>query len=177
MGLHMEDAASRRPRASNTSNNNQGEATMSFGTQVISIPSTQRRLLATALATLAPFVAHATEDASPAAPDDAADKGKNLAELDTVSVEGQNAEEPASPKFTAPLLDTPRSVTVIPQSVIQDTNSTTLLDALRTVPGITFGAGEATETRLASTAEEIFLARYDANGKLLWAKRAINAPL
>jgi hypothetical protein len=41
---------------------------------------------------------------------------------------------------------------------------------------ITFGVGESTETRLASTSDEIFLARYDANGKLLWAKRAINAP-
>jgi hypothetical protein len=41
---------------------------------------------------------------------------------------------------------------------------------------ITFGVGEVTETRLASTGEEIFLARYDANGKLLWAKRAISAP-
>ncbi|RAO77944.1 TonB-dependent siderophore receptor [Dyella jiangningensis] len=47
-----------------------------------------------------------------------------------------------SPKFTAPLLDTPRSVTVIPQEIIQQTAATSLLDVLRQVPGITFGAGE-----------------------------------
>jgi hypothetical protein len=41
---------------------------------------------------------------------------------------------------------------------------------------ITFGVGQATETRLASTDDEIFLARYDAEGGLLWAKRAIAAP-
>lgn len=41
---------------------------------------------------------------------------------------------------------------------------------------ITFGIGEATETRLASTSEEIFLARYDAAGALLWARRTIAAP-
>jgi hypothetical protein len=41
---------------------------------------------------------------------------------------------------------------------------------------ITFGVGEPTETRLASTGDEIFLARYDSDGGLLWAKRAITAP-
>ena len=45
-------------------------------------------------------------------------------------------------KFVAPLLDTPKSVSVISQQLIQDTQVTTLADALRTVPGITLGAGE-----------------------------------
>ncbi len=47
-----------------------------------------------------------------------------------------------NPVFTAPLLDTPKSVVIIPQAVIQQTNSISLTDALRTVPGITFGAAE-----------------------------------
>jgi catecholate siderophore receptor len=63
-------------------------------------------------------------------------------ELDTVNVQGQRAAAASTPKFTAPLLDTPRAVTVIPQQVLQETATTNLLDALRTVPGITFGAGE-----------------------------------
>jgi catecholate siderophore receptor len=50
--------------------------------------------------------------------------------------------EPASTKFTAPLIDTPKSVTVISQALIAETGSVTLVDALRTVPGITFNAGE-----------------------------------
>lgn len=63
-------------------------------------------------------------------------------DLDTITVQGQRLPKASTPKFTAPLIDTPRSVTVIPQQVIQDAGATTLLEALRTVPGITFGAGE-----------------------------------
>ena len=51
-------------------------------------------------------------------------------------------DRPDSPKYTAPLVDTPRSITVIGEQVLKDTASTTLTEALRTVPGITFGAGE-----------------------------------
>ncbi|HZV09644.1 MAG TPA: TonB-dependent receptor, partial [Novosphingobium sp.] len=40
------------------------------------------------------------------------------------------------------LVDTPRSITVISHQLLEDTNSTTLSEALRTVPGITLGAGE-----------------------------------
>jgi catecholate siderophore receptor len=45
-------------------------------------------------------------------------------------------------KFTAPLLDTPKSVTVVSKGLIQATGATSLVEALRTVPGITFNAGE-----------------------------------
>ena len=69
------------------------------------------------------------------------------AELSPVTVEGASirdykSDEASSPKFTAPLLDTPRSVTVINSEVLRDSGSTSLQDALRVVPGITFGAGE-----------------------------------
>src|SRR5438067_4765927 len=47
-----------------------------------------------------------------------------------------------NPKFTAPLLDTPKSVTVVPAEVLSQTAASSLTDALRTVPGITIGAGE-----------------------------------
>ncbi|RYD89262.1 MAG: TonB-dependent receptor, partial [Sphingomonadales bacterium] len=42
----------------------------------------------------------------------------------------------------APLLDTPRSIVVVDKQVIKQTGAATLVDALRTVPGITFGAAE-----------------------------------
>lgn len=61
--------------------------------------------------------------------------------LDGVKVQS-TVVNTTSPKFTAPLLDTPRSVTVVPQAIIQQTAATSLLDVLRQVPGITFGAGE-----------------------------------
>ncbi len=46
-------------------------------------------------------------------------------------------------KFVAPLRDTPRSITVIPEELIKQTNATTFADALKTVPGITFLGGDA----------------------------------
>lgn len=58
------------------------------------------------------------------------------------AVNAYKAEEVSSPKYTAPLIDTPKSVTVIPAQVMQDIAATSLQDALRTVPGITFLAGE-----------------------------------
>lgn len=50
--------------------------------------------------------------------------------------------ESESIKFTAPLLDTPRSVTIIPQATIEERGARSLMDVLRTTPGITFGSGE-----------------------------------
>jgi catecholate siderophore receptor len=59
-----------------------------------------------------------------------------------VDEEGYHAETVSSPKATAPLVDTPRSITVLPAQLIQDSGSASLVEALRLVPGITFGAGE-----------------------------------
>ncbi|SNR64897.1 catecholate siderophore receptor [Methylobacillus rhizosphaerae] len=57
-------------------------------------------------------------------------------------VEGYKVNRASSTKFTAPLLDTPKSVTVLTEDLIRDQGATTFEQALRTVPGITFGAGE-----------------------------------
>ncbi|MCE7532398.1 TonB-dependent receptor [Acinetobacter nosocomialis] len=56
--------------------------------------------------------------------------------------ESLKVDQSANAKFVAPLLDTPKSVSVISKQLIEDTKVTTLSDALRTVPGITLGAGE-----------------------------------
>lgn len=61
---------------------------------------------------------------------------------DTAESESYQVERAQSSKYTAPLIDTPRSVTVVPQQVLKDSNALSLQDALRTVPGITMGAGE-----------------------------------
>ena len=58
-----------------------------------------------------------------------------------VIVEGQRTD-PESPKYTAPLLDTPQTITVVPREVIEQQNLLNLRDVLSTLPGITFGAGE-----------------------------------
>lgn len=70
------------------------------------------------------------------------------AQLPAISVEGQKpaegykVDESASPKFTAPLLDTPKSVTIITQELIQERGATSMSEVLRTTPGISLGAGE-----------------------------------
>lgn len=47
-----------------------------------------------------------------------------------------------SPKYTEPLRDTPQTITVIPESVIQAQGATTLRDVLKNVTGISIQAGE-----------------------------------
>lgn len=61
---------------------------------------------------------------------------------DDVIVTAERMRRDADPKDVAPLLDTPRSIVELPAEVIQQTGSVSLQDALRTVPGITFGAAE-----------------------------------
>lgn len=58
------------------------------------------------------------------------------------AVEVVARERPASPKYTEPLLDTPQSITVIPERVLEEQGATTLRDALRNVTGISIQAGE-----------------------------------
>ncbi|MGX1018187.1 catecholate siderophore receptor [Pseudomonas sp. Y3 TE3536] len=92
----------------------------------------------------------------------------NAVTLDATSVNGKaeqastdyKVEKASSQKYTAPLVDTPRSVTVIPQQVIKDTNALSLQDALRTVPGITFGAGEGGNPQ----GDRPFIRGFDAQG-------------
>ena len=62
--------------------------------------------------------------------------------LRTGGGEGYNVGQGSSPKQTAPLLNTPQTVTVIPGTIIQERQATTLVEALRNTPGITFDAGE-----------------------------------
>ncbi len=56
--------------------------------------------------------------------------------------ESLKVDQSANSKFVAPLKDTPKSVSILSQKLIKDTNSNTLLEALRYEPGITLGAGE-----------------------------------
>lgn len=106
-----------------------------------------RQLLATTaigLTILGAAPASAAETTPPKA-DEASQKSEETVELPALSVEGQagyKTDVSASDKFTAPLLDTPKSITIIPQEVIQQSAATTLVDALRFTPGITMGMGE-----------------------------------
>lgn len=66
---------------------------------------------------------------------------------ETVIIQGQRPEDykvdvPSLSRLTQPLLDTPQSIDVISDQVLQDRGISSLNDALRSVPGISLGAGE-----------------------------------
>jgi catecholate siderophore receptor len=68
--------------------------------------------------------------------------------LPTVQVEGAaeqgyNVQESSLTRLPKPLVDTPQSVTVIPEQVLEEQRVTTVREALRNVSGITISAGEA----------------------------------
>jgi catecholate siderophore receptor len=84
------------------------------------------------------FIASAPANAADAGGDGAAGDG---ADGPDILVTGQR-EHRLGAKEVAPPLDTPRSVVIVDSETIRQTGSATLADALRTVPGITFGAAE-----------------------------------
>ncbi|MBQ0755240.1 MAG: TonB-dependent siderophore receptor [Gammaproteobacteria bacterium] len=102
----------------------------------------QRRVLASAisvaLATGAGLARAETQDGGAV---------ESAAVLPTISVEGTQAEsfkaeKASNPQYTAPLLDTPQTIHVVPAAVIEEREATTLRDVLRNVPGISMQAGE-----------------------------------
>lgn len=85
------------------------------------------------------------------------------ATLSTVTVQESampsfKTETAPSAKFTAPLLDTPKTVQVINEEVIKQTGATSLQEALKATPGITFGNGEGSNP----TGDQPFIRGADA---------------
>ncbi len=64
------------------------------------------------------------------------------AELDAVQVEGHALPAPSSPKLTEPLLETPKSITIVPAEMMRQQGVSSLREALGNVPGISLQAGE-----------------------------------
>lgn len=62
--------------------------------------------------------------------------------LPEVAVQSQRNREVSSPKFTAPLVDTPQTIAVIPRQLFDQQGAQNLTEVLRNTPGITFNAGE-----------------------------------
>ncbi|MDP3846319.1 MAG: TonB-dependent siderophore receptor [Pseudomonas sp.] len=99
----------------------------------------QRRLLATAIGLAIASVGNFAMAA----------ESKTALQLDSLTVEGKadkgksyKVEQASSTKYTATLLDTPQTITVIPEAVIKEQNALSLRQVLGNVSGITFGAGE-----------------------------------
>lgn len=62
--------------------------------------------------------------------------------VDVVEVFGERLEEGLGTRYTAPLLETPQTITLVPSEIIEQQNLLTMRDILSTLPGITFTAGE-----------------------------------
>jgi catecholate siderophore receptor len=86
-----------------------------------------------------------------------ADSGSGALQLPPVRVEGKlvpgadpyadpqapyKADRLSSSKFTEPVLNTPRSVTVLTKEALEDKGATTLREAMRSTAGVTLGSGE-----------------------------------
>ncbi|HEX5046639.1 MAG TPA: TonB-dependent receptor [Gammaproteobacteria bacterium] len=62
--------------------------------------------------------------------------------VETPRAEPYRVEDSSLTKLVGPLRDVPQSIVTIPRELLDDRAAITLNDALRTVPGITLGAGE-----------------------------------
>lgn len=114
-------------------------------TSIRDIVSTREAI---ALATLL-SVAHsaAAEPAKKEEPKNEKKKGQNGEVLDEVTVTAgranpYNPQRLQSQKFTAPLINTPQTISVIPKEVFNQQGAQGLADVLKNTPGITFLAGE-----------------------------------
>ncbi|WP_323992995.1 TonB-dependent siderophore receptor [Nguyenibacter sp. L1] len=58
---------------------------------------------------------------------------------------GYQQTQPHLDRIMTSLVDTPQTITEIPKQLMQDQNTTNMLDALRTVPGISIAAGEGAQ--------------------------------
>ncbi|WP_394517366.1 catecholate siderophore receptor Fiu [Pantoea sp. SGAir0175] len=104
---------------------------------------------------------------SPAAALGADNSGKKsddtlVVEARTPSLYAPNAS--ADPKFTRPLADTTRTLTVIPDQVIKDQGVTNLTDALKNVPGV--GAFYAGENGSSTTGDAVYMRGVDTSNSI-----------
>lgn len=80
----------------------------------------------------------------------------------TPSLYAPNAS--ADPKFTRPLVDTTRTMTVIPDQVMKDQGVNNLTDALKNVPGV--GAFYAGENGSSSTGDAVYMRGMDTSNSI-----------
>lgn len=131
---------------------------------VSSTRSAPKRMLATALGLA--LTATAATPAANAGTADAADAAtpQSATRLKGVDVQASTLAASASPKFTAPLLDTPQTIDIIGSDLMQKQGAATLTEALRNSPGVgTFYVGENGST---STGDAIHMRGFDTSGSI-----------
>jgi catecholate siderophore receptor len=104
--------------------------------------------------------------ASQAQAQQAAEEPKTLSRI---AVEAAAPEETpkvdrvSSAKFTQELVDTPQTISVVSKEVLQQQGATSLSQALRNTPGVTFLLGENGNT---ATGDSIFMRGFDTQGSI-----------
>ncbi|MEI6894547.1 MAG: TonB-dependent siderophore receptor [Colwellia sp.] len=88
--------------------------------------------LAIAITAAIPFVSAQAEEIKELA----------TAHVTSTDEDSYKIDKSSSYKFTQPLVDTPKTISIISQAVMQDRGIDSLADALRNVPGISMAAGE-----------------------------------
>ncbi|PWR20466.1 TonB-dependent receptor [Zavarzinia compransoris] len=88
--------------------------------------------------------------------------------LPTVRVEGAaddsyKADTVESPRQTAPILDAPQTINVIPRRLIEEQGATDLTEVLRSTPGISFDAGE---NGFSTSTNNFTLRGFDTSGNI-----------
>lgn len=127
---------------------------MSSGNRALWLQGFVRRRVAVAVSlALGVATAHAEEEA------------RTLPKVSVVAPEEEtiNVQRASSPKFTQDLVDTPQTIAVVSQQVLQQQGATTLSQALRNTPGVTFLLGENGNT---ATGDSIFMRGFDTQGSI-----------
>ena len=87
----------------------------------------------------------------------ATEEAKTLPKVSVAAPEPEDTpkvDRVSSPKFTQDLIDTPQTIAIVSQQVLQQQGATTLSQALRNTPGVTFLLGENGNT---ATGDSIFM--------------------
>ena len=80
--------------------------------------------------------------------------------------DGYAVKSAASVKYTQELVDTPQTINIVNEQVLEDQGVTSLEDALRNVAGVsTFGAGEGGGGNV-NTTDNVTIRGFDANGSI-----------
>jgi catecholate siderophore receptor len=94
------------------------------------------------------------------------DEAKTMPKVSVAAPEPEETvkvDRVSSPKFTQDLVDTPQTIAVVSKEILKQQGATTLSQALRNTPGVTFLLGENGNT---ATGDSIFMRGFDTQGSI-----------
>src|SRR5690606_2787502 len=95
--------------------------------------------------------------------DGARGDGPDDSRMETLYVIDRARDMASSSKYTAPLLDMPQTISVIPSEVFKAQGAQNLTDVLRNTPGISFNAGE---NGFATNTNNFSMRGFDSSGNI-----------